>query len=38
MGTAEKINAAFSDVLPNGLVAKAAEDVSEGGPACGQAA
>ena len=38
MGAAEQINAAFSDVLPNGLVAKAAQNVSEWGPACRQAA
>ena len=38
MGAAEQVNAAFSDVLSNGLVAKAAEDVSERGPACRQAA
>lgn len=38
MGAAEQVDATFSDVFPNGLVAKAAQDVSEWRAACRQAA
>lgn len=38
MGAAEQVDAAFCDIPADGLVAKAAEDVPEGGAAGWQAA